>query len=275
MENTPASTADATDAAATTCRRCGDCCRKSGPALHTGDLHLFSGPGALSLSMVVTLRTGELALDQPRDRLDALLGEVLKLRDRTEAANSERITGGSGWACPLLTQPGNACALYERRPVECRVLSCQDTTALQAMYETHRLTRADLLPAGHGLLAVMAEHQALVPPARILPLAQALRAGGQEALDAQEELTRMALMDRAFRTGLSERAHIGPEFHEFFLGREAGVLFAAAGLSLRPDARTGLRVQADPLSRGATTAAPLSTGTPTPTTTTTRPEDQP
>lgn len=259
MENTASTTTDAP----TACRRCGDCCRKCGPALHTPDLHLFKGPGALSLSLVVTLRTGELALDQPRGRLDALTGEVLKLRTPAAAANSERITGGSGWACPLLTQPGNVCALYERRPVECRVLSCQDTTDLQAMYEADRLTRADLLPTGHGLLAVMAEHQALVPPARIVPLAKALRAGGQEALDAQEELTRMALTDRAFRTGLSERANIGPEFHEFFLGREAGALFAAAGLSLRADARTGLRVQADPLSRG------------TPTTTTTRPEDQP
>ncbi len=251
--------ADATTAA---CRRCGACCRKSGPALHAQDLHLFKGPGALSLSLVVTLRAGELALNQPKGCLEPLTDEVLKLRDLAEAANSDRITGGSGWACPLLTQPGNACALYERRPVECRVLSCRDTTALAAMYETGRLSRADLLPAGHGLLAVMAEHQALAPPARILPLAQALRAGGQEALDAQEELTRMALIDRAFRTGLAERAHIGPELHEFFLGREIGALFAAAGLSLRPDARTGLRVQADPL--GQPEHMPTPTLSPTP-----------
>ena len=67
----------------------------------------------------------------------------------------------------------------------------------------------------------------------------------------------MALTDRAFRAGLTERANIGPEYHEFFLGRDAGALFAAAGLSLRPDARTGLRVQADPLS--ATVATPLPT----------------
>lgn len=231
----------------TTCRRCGACCQKGGPALHAQDMHLFTGQGALSLAMVVTLRAGELCFDQPKGRLLPLAAEVLKLRG--SVASAHRITGGNGWACALLTQPDNACALYDRRPAECRVLSCQDTAPLAAMYEAERLTRADFLPAGHGLLAVMAEHEALVPVARIAPLGAILRAGGQESLDAQDELTRMALADRAFRTGLAERADIGPEFHEFFLGRDASVLFAAAGLSLRADARTGLRVQADPLSQ--------------------------
>ncbi|OGR38007.1 MAG: hypothetical protein A2051_10610 [Desulfovibrionales bacterium GWA2_65_9] len=237
------------------CRRCGTCCQKGGPALHLQDLHLFDGPGALSLAMVVTLRAGEPAFDQPKGRLLPLAAELLKLRG-AESPNSERISGGSGWACALLMQPGNACALYERRPAECRVLSCQDTTALAAMYELERLSRADFLPAGHGLLAVMAEHEALVAVARVAPLAVALRAGGQESLDAQEELTRMALADRAFRTGLAERAGIGPEFHEFFLGRDAATLFAVARLALRPDARTGLRVQADPLGQPLPTPAP-------------------
>jgi len=248
LKNTP-------DATKPVCRRCGTCCRKSGPALHTQDRALFEGPGALALSMIVTLRAGELCFDQPKGRLLPLKAEVLKLRGG--GANADRVSGGTGWACALLTQPGNECALYDRRPVECRVLSCQDTEAIAAMYAVDRLTRADLLPKGHGLLAVMAEHDALVPPARIAPLAAALRAGGQDALDAQDELTRMALTDRAFRAGLTERANIGPEYHEFFLGRDAGALFAAAGLSLRPDARTGLRVQADPLS--APVATPLPT----------------
>lgn len=248
MKNTPAST----DAR---CRRCGTCCRKGGPALHVQDQHLFEGPGALSLAMVVTLRAGEQAYDQPRGRLLPLAAEVLKLRG-SHSANGDWLSGGNGWTCALLEQPDNACALYARRPAECRALSCQDPDALSAMYEADRLTRAHLLPAGHGLFAVIAEHDALVSPARIAPLADALRAGGQDALDAQDELTRMALTDRAFRTGLSERANIGPEFHEFFLGRSAAALFAVAGLSLRADARTGLRVQADPLSQPIATPLP-------------------
>ncbi|MDO9083239.1 MAG: YkgJ family cysteine cluster protein [Humidesulfovibrio sp.] len=234
------------------CRRCGACCHKGGPALHAQDLPLFQGPDALSLSLVVTLRAGELVHDQPRGRLLPLTAEVLKLRGGVLAGQG----GQGGQACALLSPADTACTLYERRPAECRALSCQDTAGLAAMYDQDRLARADLLPAGHGLLAVMAEHEALVPVARIAPLAAALRSGGQEALDAEEELTRMALADRAFRTGLSERAGIGPEYHECFLGRAIGTLFAAAGLALRADARTGLRVQPDPLRRSPLPDAP-------------------
>ena len=220
-----------------TCRRCGTCCRKGGPALHVQDLPLFQGEGALDLSLIVTLRPGEWALDQPRGRVLPLAAEVLKL-----------CGDASGQGCALLDQATSACTLYKRRPAECRALSCRDTAALAAMYEKGRLTRADLLPVGHGLLAVLAEHEALVPATRIRPLAYALCSGGQEALDAEEALTRMALSDRAFRKGLAERAHVGPELHDFLLGRDIGVLFAAAGLILRSDERTGLRVQPDPLS---------------------------
>lgn len=226
------------------CRRCGTCCRKGGPALHVEDRALFEGSGAegaLKLSLIVTLRPGELALDQLQGRILPLKSEVLKLRGAGDFGSPH------GNACALFDPAANACALYERRPAECRALSCQDTAALAAMYASERLARADLLPVGHGLLAVLAEHEGLVPAARIRPLASALRSGDQEALDAEEELTRMALADRAFRKALTERAGIGPDYHDFFLGRDVGVLFAAAGLILRADARTGLRVQPDPL----------------------------
>lgn len=230
------------------CRRCGTCCRKGGPALHAPDLPLFSGPDALDLSLVVTLRAGELVHDQLKGCLAPLASEVLKLRSRPEAH------GGQG--CILLHPADNSCTLYERRPAECRALNCRDTDELAAMYDADRLSRSDLLPAGHGLLAVMAEHEALVPVARIAPLAEDLRRGGQEALDAGAELERMALADRAFRKALSERAGIGPEYHECFLGRAAGALFAAAGLSLRADARNGLRVQPDPLAQALPPRSP-------------------
>lgn len=222
----------------TACRRCGACCKKGGPALHGADRALFD-QGVLDLSHVVTLRAGEPAQDQVRGALLPLVTELLKLKGQE-----------GGWTCVFYDARDAACGLYESRPAECRALSCQDTAELAAMYDKDRLVRADLLPRGHAVLAVMAEHDALVPAGRIAPLAQLVRAGGQEALDAADELARMALADRAFRRSLDERAGIAPEFHEFFFGRGAPTLFAAAGLALRADARLGLRVQADPLWRG-------------------------
>lgn len=222
-----------------TCRRCGACCQKGGPALHREDLPLFAGKDALSFARLVTFRRGEPAFDQVQGRVLPLEAELVKLRGQ-----------GESWTCVFFDAFKNACGLYDRRPAECRALFCQDTSALAAMYDRERLSRADLLPKGHAVLAVMAEHDRLVPAGSIAPLAEALRAGGQEGLDAEAELSRMALADQAFRRSLSERASIDPEYHDFLLGRRAEALYLAAGLALRADARLGLRVQPDPLWRG-------------------------
>lgn len=222
----------------TPCERCGTCCRKGGPALHAEDARLFFGEEALELSAIVTFRQGEPMFDQVLGRAAPLEGELLKLRGVYGA-----------WTCAFYDARTRACGLYDRRPAECRALSCQDTAPLAAMYAKDRLRRADLLPRGHAIHAVMSEHESLVPAARIAPLAELLRAGGQEGLDAEAELSRMALADKAFRKSLAERAGISSEYHDFFLGRSAEALFAAAGLSLRDDARLGCRVQADPLWR--------------------------
>jgi len=225
---------------APTCRRCGACCLKGGPALHAEDLPLFAAQGPLGLAHVVTLRAGEPAFDQVRGEVRPLAAELVKLRG-----------AGSAWTCALYDRAAGACTLYAARPAECRALDCRDVSALAAMYETNRLARKDFFTPGHGLLAVMAEHDALVPAGRIPALARALRAGGQDALDAGEALTRMALADQAFRKALAERAGVAPDLHDFILGRTAAALFAAAGLCLRADVRSGLRVQPDPLWREA------------------------
>jgi Fe-S-cluster containining protein len=226
----------------TLCQRCGTCCLKGGPALHQADAGLFSGQEALDLSLVVTFRAGEPVFDQPRGQVLPLERELLKLRGAPGAT-----------ACALYSPRLRACGLYQRRPEECRALSCQDTSALAAMYDKNRLCRPDLLPQGHPVLAVIAEHESLVPVARIVPLAEAFRKGGQPGQEAEAELSRMARTDAAFRVNLAERAGIGPEYHDFFFGREARLLFAAAGLALRQDARLGCRIQVDPLWRDPAT----------------------
>lgn len=203
--------------------------------MHSQDLPLFD-KGVLDLSHVLTLRAGELAFDQPQGRLLPLRAEMLKLRGE-----------GGRWTCLFFDAASKGCGLYANRPAECRALNCRDTSELAAMYDQQRLTRADLLPPEHPMLQAMAEHEEMVPAAQLPALAAALLAGGDAGHEASARLVHMALADDAFRRALRERLNIGPEFHEFFLGREAGALFAAAGLTLRPDARHGYSVQPDPL----------------------------
>lgn len=228
---------------APTCRRCGQCCLKGGPALHADDADLL--PGTLGLHQLCTFRAGELVFDQPQGRVLPLVTEMVKIKGLGDG----RSAGLGGWACLLYDGRARACGIHERRPAECRALFCEDTRALAAMYAEDRLTRAGLLGEGHPALAVMAEHEALVPVARIALLAQELREGGESARDAAGELVAMAEADAAFRRLFAERIGVTPEYHDFFLGRGAAALFAGAGVALRTDVRTGLRVQPDPLWR--------------------------
>ncbi len=232
----------------TGCRRCGACCAEGGPGLHGEDAALFLGQDALPLSMLVAYRRGEPMRDQIKGIIAPLTREMLKIK----SASGSR-------ACLFYDGRSRSCGLYDRRPAECRALLCLDTSALAAMYDADRLTRADLLPTGHPLRDVLAEHDALTPPTRIATLAEAFRAGGAAGQDALEELTRMVLADRAFRNALASRVGIDAEYHDFFLGRDMAALLAAHGLALRDDAGTGFRIQTDPLWRAQGAA-----GTPIP-----------
>lgn len=199
-------------------------------------------PEILALSQLCTFRAGEAVFDQPQGRVLPLEQEIIKIKGLGDG----RSAGLGGWACVLYDGRARACRIHERRPAECRALFCEDTRELAAMYGQDRLTRAGLLGQGHPALAVVAEHEALVPVDRIAELGEALRAGEQ---DAARELLAIAETDAAFRRLLTERVGIGPEHHEFFLGRGAAALFSGAGVALRTDVRTGLRVQPDPLWR--------------------------
>lgn len=199
-------------------------------------------PGTLPLSQLCAFRAGEAVFDQPQGRVLPLEREIIKIKGLGDG----RSAGLGGWACVLYDARARACRIHERSPAECRALFCEDTRGLAAMYGQGRLTRAGLLGEGHPALAVMAEHEALVPVGRIAELGAALRAGEQ---DAARELLTIAETDAAFRRLFAERVGIGPEYHDFFLGRGAAALFSAVGVALRTDVRTGLRVQPDPLWR--------------------------
>lgn len=202
-------------------------------------------PAPLPLSLLCTFRAGELAHDQPQGRVLPLAQEIIKIKGLGDG----RSAGLGGWACVLYDARSRSCRIHESRPAECRALFCEDTRELAAMYGQDRLTRAGLLGAGHPALAVMAEHEALVPVARIGELGAALRSGAEDSAEAARELVIIAETDAAFRRLLAERIGIGPELHDFFLGRGAAALFSGVGVALRTDVRTGLRVQPDPLWR--------------------------
>lgn len=199
------------------CKRCGDCCRKGGPALHSEDIPLIR-EGTVPLSAIVTLRKGERAFDQPSEDVVLLDAEILKIKGRD-----------GSWACAFFSPAGNTCGIYTARPAECEVLFCRDTAPLAAMYDKNRLTRADLLPEGHPLLDLIAEHDAKCAPGRMEELARAAREGDREA---GQSLKEMVVFDMEIRRLVPERTGMSPDMNDFLFGRPLRVLLAAMNIKV-------------------------------------------
>jgi len=198
------------------CRACGACCRKGGPVLHREDLALLE-EGVLPPAALVTLRAGELARDDVRGTLAPLPEEAIKLAG-----------GGGSWSCLYLDAASGRCAVYAKRPAQCRALCCEDASALAAMYDQGRLTRAEALPALHsGWPALALAHEAECAWARLAPLA--LRAPCDD--EAGQALLEAVRFDQAFRELAAERAAVPAGALPLLFGRPLLALLADFGLA--------------------------------------------
>jgi Fe-S-cluster containining protein len=199
-----------------TCKRCGDCCRNGGPALHRQDLPLIQD-GTIPLTSIVTLRPGERAYDQPAQQILPLTEEILKIKGRDGT-----------WTCMYYSPEGRACGMYETRPVECELLFCRDIEPIAAMYDKDRLTRTDLLPEGHPLLELIAEHDAKCSPTGMEEVAKRARQGDAEAGQALKE---MVVFDMEVRRLVAEKSGMPPDIADFLFGRPLRTLLRAMNIN--------------------------------------------
>lgn len=155
-----------------TCRRCGTCCRQGGPALHLSDVAVLEH---IPVSSLVCLRRGEPAFDPRTGGNQPLRQELLKIRGKD-----------GGWECMYFRPPDCACLAYEHRPLECRALSCEDTSEVLGVMGMPTLSRQDIVPAGTALREIIEEHERLFPVAEALHLARERRVGAgiPDALDS-------------------------------------------------------------------------------------------
>lgn len=193
------------------CRRCGECCRLGGPALHAGDLDLFT-LGVLGPQDCVTLRPGEMVHDQPAGRALPLVGEVVKLKEAMGPCRFLRLDDAED--VPLA-----ACAIHADRPRECRAQDCRDPSAVLEMYERDRLDRAAVIRAlglGEGALKLVLAYETRFGLAQLQP-----------ELASEADPQRVGLLvaqDAEFRRLAVARAGIPPEALEFLFGRPLAVI---------------------------------------------------
>jgi Fe-S-cluster containining protein len=187
------------------CNRCGTCCRKGGPALHQEDRRLVED-GHIHTRQLVTLRAGETTRDPIEGRLVTLAGEVIKIKGR-----------GGTWCCRFFAPQRQACRIYAFRPLECRLLTCWDTQAIESGYTRDRLTRRDLLSGIRGLWELVEAHEQRCGYERI----QRLCAGreGCSASGARRALEELIAYDAELRRLVVARGGLEHGMTDFLFGR--------------------------------------------------------
>lgn len=187
------------------CKRCGTCCREGGPALHREDLALVQS-GKIPLKDLYTIRRGELARDNVKGALQPVSSELVKIKGT-----------GRSWTCHYYHAESKGCTLYADRPLECRVLNCRDTAAIEAIYDQHRLTRKDLLDAVPHLWDLVAEHKRKCDYRVLAELAGRLKEGPDQA--AADRLSEMIGYDLHLRALITEKGRPDPTLLDFLFGR--------------------------------------------------------
>ena len=140
----------------TSCKNCGICCKKGGPALHIKDGFLFE-ENILQVQDVVTIRTGELVRDDMKNRLIPIPNELIKISPSEGSRPDD-------WTCRFLTS-NKRCFLHGKHPAECRAFYCKEPEALMQLTNEERLDRekiCKLINAPDWWLELINTHEEMV-----------------------------------------------------------------------------------------------------------------
>jgi Fe-S-cluster containining protein len=200
----------------TECQRCGTCCKAGGPALHLEDMELVQS-GKIPLKDLYTIRAGELARDNVKGTLAPVAAELIKIKGI-----------GRTWTCWYYDEDSKGCTVYENRPLECRVLNCRDTAAIEAIYNQQRLTRKDLLKEIPHLWGLVEEHEKKCGYRVLAELADRLKAGPDQA--AADSMVEMVGYDAHLRALIVEKERPDPALLDFLFGRSLADTLPGFGL---------------------------------------------
>ncbi len=187
----------------TECKKCGDCCRQGGPALHKGDLDLVRD-GKISISTLITIKKGELTHNP-------LTGVV-----QPAGVELVKITGkGQQWECCYYDEQ-RGCTIYENRPQACVLLKCWDTKDVLNIVEKETLSRFDILGSDDPLIPAIREHERICPCPDFLYIRDNV---GQLPDQQKKELEKQVRDDLSFRTRVISDFNLKLSEELFYFGR--------------------------------------------------------
>jgi Fe-S-cluster containining protein len=194
------------------CNRCGTCCQKNSPALHLQDLNLIID-GHIAKNQLITYRKGEWIRDNVADTLIKLDQEIIKPVMKN--------------ACIFYLPENHSCAIYNNRPLECRIQLCSDPEPLKKMYQNNRLIRNDIFSAESPLLELIEYHE------KNCPLNNLPKSSKEITKDIQIEFKKLIQFEYHFRYTLFQQTGLQQSDMNFLLGRPIETLLQQSGIKLR------------------------------------------
>jgi len=207
------------------CKKCGECCKQGGPALHLEDLDLVRS-GKIPVTSLITIRKGELAYNPRTQAVQPVAVELVKIAGL-----------GKQWDCRYFDGT-KGCTIYQYRPQACRVLKCWDTDDILALVEKDTLSRFDILPEDHFLLPAIRQHERLFPCSDL----QLIHGkSGEVSPEMKSEFAKRADDELRFRMQAvtEQQLSLGDEL--FYFGRPFFQLLQALGVRVS-ESPSGIRV---------------------------------
>lgn len=200
------------------CKRCGTCCKKGGPALHTQDLPLIE-KGILSFEKLITIRKGELAHDPVSNSIAPVKTELLKI---CGIKNS--------WTCIFYDKTRNGCTIYDHRPLACRILKCWDTDDILELIGKNLLSRLDIVKEGNPLRERIIEHETLFPCPDLKTISRTVSRSSRKTV---KKLERIINKDLTYRIRAIDEFNLSVAQEMFCFGRPLFQLLTSLGFTTR------------------------------------------
>ena len=206
------------------CVRCGQCCEKGGPAFHLEDRSLIDS-GAIPTRDIYTIREGEPVYDNIKGDFLFAETDIIKIKGRPKPFSNLH------FVCLFFEAKKKACKIYEKRPLECRVMKCGDTEGIREVYYRHRLVRKDMLKNIKGLWDIVKDHQSRCSYERLKIFLKVLDDGKNR--DAMNGLLDIVSYDENLRIVVSQRSNVDFEITDFLFGRPVSFAMKMFGLKVR------------------------------------------
>ncbi len=162
--------------------------------------------GLILSKYLYTIRKGEMAYDNVKGHLIPAASDIIKIKSQKDALT-----------CIFFNEPKSSCTIYDKRPLECRVLKCWDTREIKKIYAKNRLTREDLVANITGLWDLIDDHQTRCSYEALQRHLQMLDGDNKDA--ALKDILAMVQYDTQIRELAVKKGGLDPDIVDFLFGR--------------------------------------------------------